>query len=97
MKYTGKPYGGRISHIGADVIIRAPGEARLRNASICEITEDGIPKILSPPEGFGYHPMMFLGDKWRGFVPPTLNFVQTKTPEEIEALPEESWTWQVRV
>jgi len=97
MKYTGKPYGGRISHIGADVIIRAPGESRLRSARICEITEGGTPKILSHPEGFGCEPMMFLGEKWDGFVPKHLDFVKTNTAFDIEALPEGSWTWQVRV
>jgi hypothetical protein len=93
MRYTGKAYGGQISHVGASVIIRGPGENRLRNATICHIMNDGAPEILTPGGSDGRKPLAFIGEPWNGYVPPPLRFVPTVTAEDIESLPEGSWTW----
>lgn len=96
MKYAGKSYGGQMSHVGRVVVLRAPGEIRLRSATIEHITNEGIPEILGRSGSDGRKPMAFTGEAVHELVP-HLNFVPTKTPEEIENLPERTWTWPVRV
>lgn len=96
MKYAGKSYGGEISHVGRTVVYRAPGEKRLRSATIEHITNDGIPEIVGRSGSDGRKLMAFVGENLDNIVP-HLNFVPTKTPEEIENLPERTWTWPVRV
>jgi hypothetical protein len=87
MKYAGKSYDGQVASVCRPVVVRLRGKATgPRSATIDKIGYDGVPHIrLSDGTVYAGE------DNVVNLTP--LQFVATKTPEEIDELPERSWTW----
>jgi hypothetical protein len=91
MKYAGKSYGGQVASVGRIVVVRLHGQLNhLQSAIIDRVQGNGVPFIRL------HDGTICAGEENAEHITP-LQFVPTKTPEEIDNLPKRSWTWPVRV